>query len=251
MGVYPGARASHKPLAPSAGSVLKLNSKLVLNHGRKSENKSYLPDILALTAEVKYSSHKIALKTTQEVKGETWHMIQLTFSSNFYWNVCVKFCTLEQIIATVMFICIFSTNNKRSMLRFQSTTVPTNRGWSTCAVTGIKFKSAFLQAYSEQWIFYENFSVFSLVRLKILEWVHIYLFNAITKPVLEYYYWMRLLKFKWVATHQSNLYWKKDYFFVKALDGRTPDYPSETSIVSRFFEIERRKWFCNSQSKLK
>ena len=71
MGVYPVARASHKPLAPSAGSVLKLNNKLVLNHGRKSENKSYFPNILALTAEVKYSSHKIALKTTQEVKGET------------------------------------------------------------------------------------------------------------------------------------------------------------------------------------
>ena len=64
---------------------------------------------------------------------KTWHMTQLTFSSNFYWNICFKFCILEQTIATVLFICISSTNNKRSLLRFQSTTVPTNRGWSACA----------------------------------------------------------------------------------------------------------------------
>ena len=56
------------------------------------------------------------------------------FSSNVYWKICFKFCTLEQIIATVLFICISSTNNKRSLLRFQSTTAPTNRGWSACAV---------------------------------------------------------------------------------------------------------------------
>ena len=34
-----------------------------------------------------------------------------------------------------MFICISSINNKRSLLRFQSTTAPTNRGWSACAHT--------------------------------------------------------------------------------------------------------------------
>ena len=39
----------------------------------------------------------------------------------------------DQIIATVLFICISSTNNKRSLLRFQLTTGPTNRGWSACA----------------------------------------------------------------------------------------------------------------------
>ena len=61
------------------------------------------------------------------------YMAQLTFSSNFYWNICFKFCILEQIIATVLFICISSINNKRSLLRFQSTTAPTNRGWSACA----------------------------------------------------------------------------------------------------------------------
>ena len=64
-----------------------------------------------------------------------WHMTQLTFSSNFYWNFFLKFCILEQIIATVLFICISPINNKRSLLRFQSTTAPTNRGWSACAGT--------------------------------------------------------------------------------------------------------------------
>ena len=66
---------------------------------------------------------------------KTWHMTKLTFSSNFYWKICFKFCILEQIIITVLFICISSINNKRSLLRFQSTTAPTNRGWSACAET--------------------------------------------------------------------------------------------------------------------
>ena len=88
-----------------------------------------------LTADVKYSSRKIALKTARD--GEkTWHMTQfITFSSNFYWNICFKFCILEQIIATVLFLCISSINNKRSSLRFQSTMAPTNRGWSACGLT--------------------------------------------------------------------------------------------------------------------
>ena len=81
-------------------------------------------------------SRKIALKTARD--GEkTWHMTQLTFSSNFYWNICFKFCILEQIIATVLFLCISSINNKRSSLKFQSTTAPTNRGWSACVCTQI------------------------------------------------------------------------------------------------------------------
>ena len=61
-------------------------------------------------------------------RKKTWHMTQLTFSLNFYWKICFKFCILEQIIGTVLFICISSINNKRSLLRFQSTTAPTNRG---------------------------------------------------------------------------------------------------------------------------
>ena len=60
-------------------------------------------------------------------------MTQLTFSSNFYSNICFKLSILKQIIATELFTCISSINNKRSLLRFQSTTAPTNRGWSACA----------------------------------------------------------------------------------------------------------------------
>ena len=67
-------------------------------------------------------------------RKKTWHMTQLTFSSNVYWKICFKFCIMEQIIATVLFICISSINNKTSLLRFQSTTAPTNRGWSACGV---------------------------------------------------------------------------------------------------------------------
>ena len=62
-------------------------------------------------------------------------MAQLTFSSNVYSKICFKFCILEQIIATVLFIYISSINNQRSLLRFQSTTPPTNRVWSACGVT--------------------------------------------------------------------------------------------------------------------
>ena len=57
-----------------------------------------------------------------------WHMTQLAFSSNVYWNICVKICILEQIIATILFMCIFSMKNKRSMLGFQSTTAPLTEG---------------------------------------------------------------------------------------------------------------------------
>ena len=63
-------------------------------------------------------------------------MTQLTFSSNVYWKICFQFCILEQIIVTVLFICISSINNKRSSLRFQSTTAPTNGGWSACDLLG-------------------------------------------------------------------------------------------------------------------
>ena len=59
---------------------------------------------------------------------KTWHMAQLAFSSNVYWNICVKICILKQIIATILFMCIFSMKSKRSMLRFQSTTAPLTEG---------------------------------------------------------------------------------------------------------------------------
>ena len=54
-------------------------------------------------------------------------MNQLTFSSSF--NICIKICILQQIIATVMLICIPFIHNKRSMLRFQTiTAAPTEGG---------------------------------------------------------------------------------------------------------------------------
>ena len=55
-------------------------------------------------------------------------LTQSIFSSNFYWYICVKICILEQIIATVMFICLSSIKNKGSMLKFQSTTAPLTQG---------------------------------------------------------------------------------------------------------------------------
>ena len=88
---------------------------------------------LVLTAKVKIFISQYSAYNSTGRRKKTWHMTQLTFSSNFYWKICFKFCILEQIIATVLFICISSIKNKRSLLRFQLTTAPTNRGWSACA----------------------------------------------------------------------------------------------------------------------
>ena len=119
-----------------------------------------------LTAEVKYSSRKIALKTARD--GEkTWHMTQLTFSLNFYWKICFKFCILEQIIATVLFICISSINNKRSLLRFQSTTAPTNRGWSACGM-----RNLFVRSRKFAWISFVEARTFSRYFQWVLEDLH-------------------------------------------------------------------------------
>ena len=59
---------------------------------------------------------------------DSWLMTQSIFSSNFYWYICVKICILEQIIATVLFICLSSIKTERSILEFQSTTVPLTEG---------------------------------------------------------------------------------------------------------------------------
>ena len=90
------------------------------------------------SAEVKYSSHKMALKTARggkkttttkkKKKKKNMTQTQLTFSSNCYWTICVKICILDNIIAAVLFIRICSVNNKRSMLRFHSTTAPLTEG---------------------------------------------------------------------------------------------------------------------------
>ena len=84
------------------------------------------------SAEVKYSSHKMALKTARggkkTNKQTNMTQTQLTFSSNHYWTICVKICILDNIIATVLYICISFVNNKRSMLRFHSSTAPLSEG---------------------------------------------------------------------------------------------------------------------------
>ena len=85
------------------------------------------------SAEVKYSSHKMALKTARGGKKRKQNkknmtQTQLTFSSNCYWTICVKICILDNIIAAVLFIRICSVNNKRSILRFHSTTAPLTEG---------------------------------------------------------------------------------------------------------------------------
>ena len=67
---------------------------------------------------------------------------RLKLSWNFYWKICFQFCILEQIIATILFICFSSVNNKRSLLRFQSTTAPTNRGWSACDTSRFDMNSS-------------------------------------------------------------------------------------------------------------
>ena len=66
-------------------------------------------------AEVKYSSRKIALKTARDgEKNMTQDSVNIFFK--LLLKSCFKFCILEQIIATVLFMCISSINNKRSWL---------------------------------------------------------------------------------------------------------------------------------------
>ena len=77
---------------------------------------------------VLHSYHSHVSRFFSRDREKTWLMTQLIFSSNFYWYICVKICILEQIIATVMFICLSSIKNKGSMLKFQSTTAPLTQG---------------------------------------------------------------------------------------------------------------------------
>ena len=69
-------------------------------------------------------------KKNKQTKKQKQNMTQtqLTFSSNCYWTICVKICILDNIIAAVLFIRICSVNNKRSILRFHSTTAPLTEG---------------------------------------------------------------------------------------------------------------------------
>jgi len=61
-------------------------------------------------------------------------MTQLTLiSSNFYWNIYVKICILDQIIATIMFIWIFCYEEQNIDAQISINNGHTNRGWSPCA----------------------------------------------------------------------------------------------------------------------
>ena len=84
--------------------------------------------ILSSCTSVCYTHHSHVSRFFSRDREKTWLMTQLIFSSNFYWYICVKICILEQIIATVMFICLSSIKNKGSILKFQSTTAPLTQG---------------------------------------------------------------------------------------------------------------------------
>ena len=77
---------------------------------------------------VLHSYHSHVSRFFSRDREKTWLMTQLIFSSNFYWYICVKICILEQIIATVLFICLSSIKTERSILEFQSTTAPLTEG---------------------------------------------------------------------------------------------------------------------------
>ena len=77
---------------------------------------------------VLHSYHSHVSRFFSRDREKTWLMTQLIFSSNFYWYICVKICILEQIIATVLFICLSSIKTERLILEFQSTTAPLTEG---------------------------------------------------------------------------------------------------------------------------
>ena len=84
--------------------------------------------ILSSCTSVCYTHHSHVSPFFSRDGEKTWHMTQSIFSSNFYWYFCVKICILEQIIATVLFICLSSIKTERSILEFQSTTAPLTEG---------------------------------------------------------------------------------------------------------------------------
>ena len=74
--------------------------------------------VLVVTAEVKYSSRKIAIKQHGKAKKPMTHdSVNIFFNIlTFYSKICFKFCILEQIIAIVLFICISSVNKSKTDL---------------------------------------------------------------------------------------------------------------------------------------
>ena len=85
--------------------------------------------ILSSCTSVYYTHHSHVSRFFHgTAKKHDTSLTQSIFSSNFYWYICVKICILEQIIATVLFICLSSITTKRSILEFQSTTAPLTEG---------------------------------------------------------------------------------------------------------------------------
>ena len=84
--------------------------------------------ILSSCTSVCYNHHSHVSRFFSRDREKTWLMTQSIFSSNFYRYICVKICILEQIIATVLFICLSAIKNKRSMRKFQLTMAPLTEG---------------------------------------------------------------------------------------------------------------------------
>ena len=109
----------------SRKAILKLQDQLSQHDRCKNLNQRHLRYV----RQFKSNNQRIA---TVGAQFKTTTLPGTGMIGGFESTLCFKFCILEQIIATVLLICISSINNKRSLLRFQSTTAPTNRGWSAC-----------------------------------------------------------------------------------------------------------------------
>ena len=102
----------------SRKAILKLQDQLSQHDRCKKLNQRHL----RYARRFKSTNQRIATKQTSLYGVGLW-----------FWTAKGR-DTLEQIIATVLFICISSINNKRSLLRFQSTTAPTNIACMTGAL---------------------------------------------------------------------------------------------------------------------
>ena len=115
----------------STKAILKLQDQLSQYDRCKSLNQRHLRYVRRF----KSINQRIATKQTSLCGAGLWFeptTVAICWLVDLLW-ICFKLRIVEQIIATVLFICISSINNKRSLLRLQWTTAPTNRGWSACA----------------------------------------------------------------------------------------------------------------------
>ena len=115
----------------SRKAILKLQDQLSQHDRCKNLNQRHL----RYARRFKSTNQRIATKQTSLCGAGLWFepaTVAICWLVDLLW-ICFKLRIVEQIIATVLFICISSINNKRSLLRLQWTTAPTNRGWSACA----------------------------------------------------------------------------------------------------------------------